>query len=133
MYFLMIILVGLMSSAAFAQGAVTPNSAVPSTDVPPGGCMPIGITAAGEMVFPIQCKNFIDKERGATAKPTEGEKAAAQASPEIAPVESKPAARPLPKKRTVGAAKPRDKAEVQKKLAPPISLEPDGAGTGFDR
>jgi hypothetical protein len=33
-------------------------------DVPPGGCMPIGMTASGEMVFPIQCKEIIDLERG---------------------------------------------------------------------
>jgi hypothetical protein len=35
------------------------NSAVPT-----GGCMPIGLTAAGEMVFPLQCRELIEHQRG---------------------------------------------------------------------
>ncbi len=30
---------------------------------PPGGCMPIGITVSGEVVFPFQCKDFIDSHK----------------------------------------------------------------------
>ena len=60
----------VMSGAAFAQttGMVHPNAAPaePSVteDVPPGGCMPIGLTVSGEIVFPIQCKEFIEGQRG---------------------------------------------------------------------
>jgi hypothetical protein len=60
----------VMSGAALAQttGAVNPNPAAaePSVteDVPPGGCMPIGLTVSGEIVFPIQCKEFIERQRG---------------------------------------------------------------------
>jgi hypothetical protein len=62
----------VVSGAAIAQttGTVNPSSAPsdPSVkeDVPPGGCMPIGLTASGEIVFPIQCKEFIERERGKT-------------------------------------------------------------------
>jgi hypothetical protein len=111
------------SGAALAQttGTANPSSdpAQPSVkeDVPPGGCMPIGLTASGEIVFPFQCKEFIERERGkaveqkpaaaeekATAAPSEGvatveqkpaaveEKAAAAPSEGVAAVEQKPAA-----------------------------------------
>jgi hypothetical protein len=62
-------LIAVMSGAALAQntGTVNPNPAAePSVteDVPPGGCMPIGLTVSGEIVFPIQCKEFIERQRG---------------------------------------------------------------------
>src|SRR5712672_4177126 len=67
---LLALLLSVMSGAALAQttGAVNPNPAPaqPSVneDVPPGGCMPIGLTTSGEIVFPIQCKEFIERHRG---------------------------------------------------------------------
>jgi hypothetical protein len=119
------VLIMVMSGAALAQttGTANPSSdpAQPSVkeDVPPGGCMPIGLTASGEIVFPIQCKEFIERERGkaveqkpaaaaekATAAPSEGvaaveqkpaaaeEKAAAAPSEGVAPENSKPAQNP---------------------------------------
>jgi BA14K-like protein len=63
-------LLAVMSGAAVAQptGTVNPNPAPaePSVNenVPPGGCMPIGLTVSGEIVFPIQCKEFIEQQRG---------------------------------------------------------------------
>ena len=59
----------LVSLPAFAQttGAVTPGKANdPSAqeEPPPGGCMPIGITVAGETVFPYVCKGFIEAHKG---------------------------------------------------------------------
>jgi len=59
----------MVSSPALAQttGAVNPSPtpAEPSAkeSVPLGGCMPIGLTASGEMVFPILCKEFIEQHR----------------------------------------------------------------------
>lgn len=32
--------------------------------VPAGGCMPIGLTARGDLVFPLQCRELIERERG---------------------------------------------------------------------
>jgi len=64
-------LLAVMSGAALAQttGTVNPNPApaepsVKEDDVPPGGCMPIGLTVSGDIVFPIQCKEFIERQRG---------------------------------------------------------------------
>jgi hypothetical protein len=65
---LLVLLLTVTSGAAFAQTTVTvdpsPSPAEPSMkeDVPPGGCMPIGLTASGEIVFPIQCKE--ERQRG---------------------------------------------------------------------
>lgn len=64
----------VMSGPLFAQttGAVDPRPAVePSVkndDLPPGGCMPIGLTASGEVVFPFQCKEFIERMKGINRK-----------------------------------------------------------------
>jgi outer membrane biosynthesis protein TonB len=67
---LLALLFAVMSSAALAQTTGTlnpsPAPAQPSVnqDVPPGGCMPIGLTASGEIVFPIQCRGIIEQQRG---------------------------------------------------------------------
>jgi len=47
------------------------NSAGPSNaeEPPPGGCLPIGVTASGEIVFPFLCKDFLERNKGAAAKP----------------------------------------------------------------
>jgi hypothetical protein len=100
MKWLLAFLLSVTSGAALAEttGAVNPGSvpAQPSVneDVPPGGCMPIGMTTAGEIVFPIQCKEFIERHRGAAVeqKPAaaEGKPAAEEAKPAAA--EAKPAA-----------------------------------------
>jgi hypothetical protein len=100
------VLLTVMGGAALAQttGTVNPNPAPAESavqqDVPPGGCMPIGLTASGEIVFPIQCKEFIDRERGKavgqTTPPAAGKPAAADekpaAEPKPAVVQEKPAA-----------------------------------------
>src|SRR5258705_13217365 len=92
MKWLLALLLSVMSGAALAEttGAVNPGSvpAQPSAndDVPPGGCMPIGMTTAGEIVFPIQCKEFIERHRGAAG----GDKPAAEPKPGAGP--AKPAA-----------------------------------------
>jgi hypothetical protein len=38
--------------------------------VPPGGCMPIGLTARGELVFAMHCKELLERHRGPVAVPT---------------------------------------------------------------
>jgi hypothetical protein len=71
--------VTVMSGAALAQttGMVNPSPvpAVPSAkeEPPPGGCMPIGLTASGEIVFPFQCKAFIELQKAANQKPVAAE------------------------------------------------------------
>jgi hypothetical protein len=41
------------------------SSSSANEEPPPGGCMPIGITVSGEVVFPFQCKDFIDRHKAA--------------------------------------------------------------------
>jgi outer membrane biosynthesis protein TonB len=91
--FLLALLLSVTGGAALAQttGAVNPGSAPAqpsvSADVPPGGCMPIGLTTSGEIVFPIECKEFIEQHRG---KDVEQRPAAMEQKP-AAVVEQKPA------------------------------------------
>jgi hypothetical protein len=101
---LALLLTVMMSGAALAQttGTVDPSPAPaePSMkeDVPPGGCMPIGLTASGEIVFPIQCKEFIERQRGQTVEQKPAaveEKPAAKQSEGAVPVNSEPAIKPV--------------------------------------
>jgi hypothetical protein len=99
------LLLSVMGSAALAQttGTVSPSAAPaqPSVkeDVPPGGCMPIGLTASGEIVFPIQCRELIERHRETTV---EQKPAAVEQKP--AAVEQKPAA--VEEKRAASEEKP---------------------------
>jgi len=38
--------------------------------VPPGGCMPIGMTAQGDLVFPMQCRDLLQQSAQPTAPPS---------------------------------------------------------------
>jgi len=92
------VLLVAMSGVALAQttGVVnpTPTSAEPAVKVepPPGGCMPIGLTVSGEIVFPFQCREFIERQRAANQKPAvaQGEKSDAAENPKPAAAERKP-------------------------------------------
>ena len=59
---------------AQTTGSVDPNhgpvepSAKQDVDPPPGGCMPIGVTASGDIVFPLQCKGFIERQQGTAVR-----------------------------------------------------------------
>jgi outer membrane biosynthesis protein TonB len=66
--------ISVLATAAFAQPDNKPANAVDlrsaqadvqkSDGVPAGGCMPIGLTARGDLVFPMQCRELIERERG---------------------------------------------------------------------
>jgi BA14K-like protein len=59
---------------AQTTGSVDPNhgpvepSAKQDVDPPPGGCMPIGVTASGDIVFPLQCMGFIERQLGTAVR-----------------------------------------------------------------
>jgi BA14K-like protein len=94
----------LMNSAVLAQttGTISP-SATPAEssgkeDVAPGSCMPIGMTASGEMVFPIQCRELIEQHRGKVGEQNPvavEEKKPAQQSETPAPESSEPPIKPV--------------------------------------
>jgi len=108
--FALALLLSVMSGVALAQitGTVNPSPAPagPSVkeDVPPGGCMPIGLTASGEIVFPIQCRELIERQRGKAVEQKPAaveektiaveEKPGAQQSEAAAPESSKPVTKP---------------------------------------
>src|SRR5467141_1328609 len=66
--------ISVLATAAFAQPDNKPANAMDlrsaqadlqrSDGVPAGGCMPIGLTARGDLVFPLQCRELIERERG---------------------------------------------------------------------
>jgi len=45
-------------------------------NIPPGGCTPIGLTARGDLVFPLQCRELIERERGPVPDPVFDQKSA---------------------------------------------------------
>jgi hypothetical protein len=57
---------GVASSSVAEQGSAQAK-ATKADHVPEGGCMPIGLTARGELVFPLQCRELLDRERGPVA------------------------------------------------------------------
>jgi hypothetical protein len=62
---------GEVSAQVTGSTTTSPPSAEGAAriDVPPSGsCMPIGLTASGEMVFPIQCKEFIEQYKALDQK-----------------------------------------------------------------
>ena len=52
-----------MSSAVAQTSDSQPRSS--DDGPPPGGCTPIGITVSGEIVFPMTCKDFIERHKAA--------------------------------------------------------------------
>jgi hypothetical protein len=77
------------SGAVLAQttGAIG-QSSVPSSDkdeIPPGSCTPIGITASGEIVFPLTCKAFLERHRGPAEEPRSAARSEQPAETEKAP------------------------------------------------
>jgi hypothetical protein len=95
---LLAFVLSVISAAALAQtpGAPDANPApaqlTASEDNSSGGCIPIGLTASGESVFPIQCKAFLERQREAAAeqKPTVAEQQSAAVEEKPAAAEQKP-------------------------------------------
>jgi len=71
-------------------------------NVPPGGCMPIGLTARGELVFAMQCKELLERYRGPVAVPTNSIQSAPAPKERQAaePARSADAEEPSPSKKT---------------------------------
>jgi hypothetical protein len=139
------VLFALMSSAVLAQitGTVNPSGTPAESpgkeDVPPGGCMPIGMTASGEMVFPIECKAIIERERGKAVEQNPSaveQKPAAKQSETVTP-ESNPVVKPVetaPVLRHVERAEPKPlERAVRRGGCQNFQSYPDsGTYTGYD-
>ena len=134
------ILSQVVIGAAFAQSADAPAAAAapPAADAakdtgPFGGCEPIGMTASGELVFPLECKHKIKLLATPVASeeqaPSAEKPAVAEANPSV--TEDKPA---TVSETTVVEDKPAVEtkaAVVEDKLAPvaaaPVTAEPKPA------
>jgi hypothetical protein len=55
-----------MQSSAQPSSAPSspPDARASAGDVPSGACMPIGMTAQGDLVFPLQCREVLERHRG---------------------------------------------------------------------
>jgi hypothetical protein len=77
--------VGVLLLAVYAGGvrgdetAVKQDPASNAESPPPGGCLPIGVTASGEVVFPLLCKDFLDRTKAqAASQSTDQQKQSAE-------------------------------------------------------
>jgi hypothetical protein len=90
-----------------------PTLRVNNDNAPAGGCMPIGVTARGADVFPIQCQALIERQRGPVPS-----------SPPPHPAAAPGAAQ------AVELAKPADNSAAMIKLAQPDPSNKDSANAG---
>ena len=98
-----LVLLGVMSSAALPQtalpqttlpqttlsqtmGPANPGAAPTEPSASGGNCAPIGLTVSGEIVFPFQCREFIERQKAANRTTATGEKQ------KPTPADQKPAA-----------------------------------------
>jgi outer membrane biosynthesis protein TonB len=107
--------ISVLATAAFAQPDNKPANAMDlrsaqadlqrSDGVPAGGCMPIGLTARGDLVFPMQCRELIERERGPipqekqqTSEPRSQQEPSAKTAPaeKVTPVAVAPAEKVTP-------------------------------------
>jgi hypothetical protein len=96
MKFLLVSVALLFCGGALAEGGSAASSGnaadVRKTDnVPTGGCMPIGLTARGELVFPMQCREILERERGPAS-----DDLTSRAPPTVQPVVQQDVATPEP-------------------------------------
>ncbi len=60
----MLMLSAIALGEASAGEAIVSGQRLAQASSPSGSCMPIGVTAAGELVFPWDCREIIERERG---------------------------------------------------------------------
>lgn len=100
--------------------------------------MPIGMTASGEMVFPIQCKAIIERERGRTVEQNPSaveQKPIAKQSETVAPESSNPVIKPVESVPALKRAerKPRERTVRRGGCQTYETYDPElGTYTGYD-
>lgn len=91
---------------------------------PPGGCTPIGVTASGDIVFPMTCKDFIERHKAADRAATAAETKPATPQASKVPDAVEPARAPAPaegtKALTTGEA---SKASATADVSAPAAVE----------
>jgi len=138
--------ISLLASAAFAQPDNKPTTAtdlrsaqadVQKPDgVPAGGCMPIGLTARGDLVFPMQCRELIERERGPIpekqqiSEPRSQQEPAVKTAPaeKVTPVAAAPV-EAVPAEKDAAAAPGQPQERARKRLARAERRKPQGPPT----
>jgi hypothetical protein len=145
--------ISVLATAAFAQPDNKPANAMDlrsaqadlqrSDGVPAGGCMPIGLTARGDLVFPMQCRELIERERGPIpeekqqiseprpqAEPLGKTAPAEKVTPvAVAPVEVTPADAAATAQPPERARKRLSRAERRKQQGPAPASDPQTTGS----
>ena len=114
--------ISVLATAAFAQPDNKPANAMDlrsaqadlqrSDGVPAGGSMPIGLTARGDLVFPMQCRELIERERGPI--------------PEEKQQISEPRSQQVPSAKTAPAEKVTPVAVAPAEKVTPVAVAPVG-------
>src|SRR5882672_7034904 len=135
--------ISLLASAAFAQPDNKPTTATDlrsaqadvqrSDGVPAGGCMPIGLTARGDLVFPMQCRELIERERGPIpekqqiSEPRSQQEPAVKTAPaeKVTPVAAAPV-EAVPAEKDAAAAPGQPQERARKRLARAERRKPQG-------
>jgi len=134
----------LLATAAFAQPDNKPTAATnlrsaqadvqKSDGVPAGGCMPIGLTARGDLVFPMQCRELIERERGPIpeekqqiSEPRSQQEPSAKTAPaeKVTPVAAAPV-EAVPAEKDAAAAPGQPQERARKRLARAERRKPQG-------
>ena len=114
---------GCNGGAALPQTIGSVNQGAPA-ELPAGRCKPIGLTASGELVFPFQCKDFIERQRSADKKAAAEDNrkpTAADQKPDAAgekTAEKKPAAAQVKPAAVEAVIAAKQQAKQQQSVAP---------------
>jgi BA14K-like protein len=122
------------TAVAQTTGTVSPMTAPaepsPNEEPRPGDCMPIGLTASGEIVFPFRCKDFIERNKAARPKSQTSDEGPATAKEKPTQTDEKPAVteRPISTDEEKAAVQPTNASDerptaVEEKPAVPAVTE----------
>ena len=134
------ILLGIGGAGVAQQSDSQPRSV--DDGPPPGGCTPIGLTVSGEIVFPMTCKDFIERHKAADRAATAADAKPATTEAAKAPEAAKtPEAAKSPATTAAGKAPPAveaDKAQTTGEAnraaadVTPAAVEPSKAPMSVD-
>jgi hypothetical protein len=125
--------ISLLAASAVAQPVTKPTNGIElrsaqaevskPDNVPVGGCMPIGLTARGDLVFPMQCRELIERERGPV--PEQQLRIPEQRT------QQEPSAKPTPAEKDVAATGQIPAREIPIAQAPLAQTPSDQTQTGL--
>ena len=114
----------LGTSGAVVAQTTDPQPRSSDDGPPPGGCTPIGVTVSGEIVFPMTCRDFIERhkaaDRAATASETKPTTPEVSKVPDAVEAARAPASAEGSKAQTTGEA---SRASVTADVSAPAAVE----------